>query len=112
MHHLRTLGRDPDITAEFLAQLSKALPGIYQAYPLHSLDTFRQLASKNKAAINMVLLGAAQTDNEVDVAKTIVVEVLGHDMPVLKLSLALLIEEVQDGGILRRFLHEVDSTGR
>ncbi|KIM26573.1 hypothetical protein M408DRAFT_330528 [Serendipita vermifera MAFF 305830] len=105
---LLTLGRDPAITAAFLAQLEVARPGMYNAYTAHSPVEFRELAEAHKAEIDLVLLGAAQNDEQAKVARSIVEEVFGSEMRVIRLPGSLLTEEGKRGGMLAWFLQELE----
>jgi len=106
---LLTLGRDPAITTSFLTQLSTACPGAYSAYTAHSPSEFRALAQQHKDSIELVLLGAAQTDGQATAARQVVDEVWGQGgMRILRLPGALLTEEGKKGGMLRWFLEQVE----
>jgi len=106
--HLLTLGRDPAITIGFFKQLEAARPGKYTAATAHSPAEFESLAIAEKDKFDLVLLGAAQTDPEVENAKRIVNEVFGQDkMRVVRLPPSLLTKEGKEGGMLRWFLEQV-----
>lgn len=106
---LLTLGRDPTITAAFLAQLEAVRPGMYTAYTAHSPTEFRELAEAHKADIKLVLLGAAQDDGQAEVARSVVKEVLGPDMRVIRLPGSLLTKEGKAGGMLAWFLEQLEN---
>ncbi len=106
---LLTLGKDPAITASFLAQVQQVRPGKYQAYSAHSLEEFRTLAELHNSEIQVVLLGAAQTDEQVQAAKGIVSKILGEGgVQVLRLPPSLLTPEGKRGGMMRWFLEHMD----
>lgn len=125
-----TLGRDPAITAGFLAQLNSARPGAFNAYTAHSAEEFEALAVQHREEIQLVLLGAAQTDEQAAVARSVVSEIWGlaeeeqgraqggdgdgdrdGGMRFLRLPAELLTEEGKNGGMLRWFLERVGDDG-
>ncbi|KZO94465.1 hypothetical protein CALVIDRAFT_565537 [Calocera viscosa TUFC12733] len=116
--HLLTLGKDPAITYAFMDQLAAARPGTYTASTAHSPEEFETYAKDEKDKIDFVLLGAAQTDEQVANAKRIVASVWGKakeskDDPgegkwVLRLPPSLLTKEGKEGGMLRWFLEQVE----
>lgn len=106
---LLTLGNDPAITASFLAQVDQVRPGKFQAYTAHSPEEFKILAAQHKAEIQVVLLGAAQTDTQVKAAKEVISETWGHHgVQVLRLPPSLLTSEGKNGGMMRWFLEHMD----
>ena len=106
---LLTLGKDPAITAAFLAQVQQVRPGKYEAYSAHSLEELRMLAELHKSEIQVVLLGAAQTDEQVQAAKGIVSKIWGEGgVQVLRLPPSLLTPEGKSGGMMRWFLEHMD----
>ncbi|DBA72189.1 TPA: hypothetical protein ACH3X2_010590 [Trebouxia sp. C0005] len=106
---LLTLGKDPDITASFLAQVNQVRPGKYKAYSAHSLEEFRTLAELHKSEIQVVVLGAAQTAEQVQAAKGVVSKVWGEGgVHVLRLPSSLLTPEGKTGGMMRWFLEHMD----
>ncbi|KZT54844.1 hypothetical protein CALCODRAFT_499351 [Calocera cornea HHB12733] len=116
--HLLTLGKDPAISHKFMAQLEAARPGKYTATLTHSPDEFEEYAKEQKEKIDFVLLGAAQTDDQVANAKTIVASVWGKakeskDEPgeglwVLRIPTSLLTKEGKEGGFIKFFLEQVE----
>ena len=106
---LLTLGKDTAITDSFLAQIDQARPGRYKAYTAHSLEEFHSLAEQHKSEIQVVVLGAAQTDEQVKAAKDIVDTVWdNHGMQVLRVPPSLLTIEGKRGGMMRWFLEHVE----
>jgi nitrogen regulatory protein PII-like uncharacterized protein len=106
---LLTLGRDPGITAAFLAQLDAMRPRQFQAFTSHSPEEFRSLAEEHRTEIDVVLLGAAQTDEQAAVAQTTVDEVWGEGkMKVLRLPASLLTDQGKESGMLKWFLEHLE----
>jgi hypothetical protein len=104
-----TLGHDPAITASFLDQLEAQRPGAYSAFSAHTLDEFRTLAFLHKETIGLVVLGAAQTDEEAGRAQDVVDGIWGEGkMRLLRLPGSLLTEEGKNGGMLQWFLKEFE----
>lgn len=107
---LLTLGEDPAITKAFLAQVDQARPGKFRAYTAHSLEEFRALAEQHQADVNAVVLGAAQTDEQVKNAKSVVNEVWAGKMEVLRIPSKLLTPEGKSGGMMRWFLEHIEGS--
>lgn len=106
---LLTLGKDPAVTAAFLAQVNQARPGKFAAYTAHSLQEFQELARQHKPHIQLVVLGAAQTDEQVLAAKQVVSQVWeGAHMEVLRIPSKLLTPEGKSGGMMRWFLEHAE----
>ena len=106
---LLTLGEDPAVTAAFLAQVNQARPGKFAAYTAHSLHEFQELAQQHKPHIQLVVLGAAQTDEQVLAAKQVVSQVWeGAQMEVLRIPPKLLTPEGKSGGMMRWFLEHAE----
>ncbi len=106
---LLTLGKDPAITASFLAQIDQVRPGKYTAFTAHSIEEFQKLAEEHKVEVQVVLLGAAQTDEQVKDAKKVVSKVWGEGrIQVLRLPPSLLTTEGKRGGMMRWFLEHMD----
>lgn len=106
---LLTLGKDPAITSAFLAQVDQARPGKFKAYTAHSQQEFRELAEQHKADIHLVVLGAAQTDEQVAAAKQVIHQIWedGH-IDVLRIPPKLLTTEGKSGGMMRWFLEHAE----
>ena len=105
---LLTLGNDSAITASFLAQVDQVRPGKFQAFTAHSLDEFRALAQQHRADINVVVLGAAQTAEQVASAKGVIKQVWAEKMEVLRIPPKLLTPDGRNGGMMRWFLEHID----
>ena len=106
---LLTLGKEPDITAAFLAQVDQARPGKYKAYTAHSQQEFQHLANDHKQEIHAVVIGAAQTDEQVQAAKQVVSQVWKDgSVQVLRIPTSLLTPEGKRGGMMRWFLEHME----
>ena len=107
--NLLTLGKDPAITAAFLAQVDQARPGKFNAYTAHSLQKFQELAQQHKAHIQLIVLGAAQSDEQVVAAKQVVSQVWSQGgVDVLRIPPKLLTLEGKNGGMMRWFLEHAE----
>lgn len=106
---LLTLGEDPAITAAFLAQVEQARPGKFKAHTAHSQQQFQELAEQHKGNIQLILLGAALTDEQVAAAKQTVSQVWKDcRMEVLRIPPKLLTLEGKNGGMMRWFLEHAE----
>lgn len=106
---LLTLGKDPAITAAFLAQIEQARPGRFKAYNAYSAQEFERLANTHKEEVDTVVLGAAQTDEQVQAAKDVVSQVWTDDkVQVLRIPASLLTPEGKGGGMMRWFLEHME----
>lgn len=106
---LLTLGKDPDITAAFLKQIEQARPGKFKAYNAYSAQEFERLARRHREEVDTVVLGAAQTDEQVQAAKDVVYQVWqGHKVQVLRIPTSLLTPEGKRGGMMRWFLEHME----
>ena len=104
-----TLGKDPNITAAFLAQVDQARPGKYKAFTAHSLQQFQELAIEHKQHLSAVVLGAAQTDEQVASAKTIISQVWQNGtVQTLRVPPSLLTPEGKQGDMMRWFLEHME----
>ncbi|EJT99542.1 hypothetical protein DACRYDRAFT_17232 [Dacryopinax primogenitus] len=101
--HMLTLGKDPAITYAFMDQLAAARPGMYTASTAHSPDEFETYAKNGKNDIDFVLLGAAQTDDQVINAKRIVANVWGSVKETLR-------QVLSDGGTFNTVVSVYDHT--
>ena len=72
------------------------------------MEEFRSLATKFRDVIQLVLLGAAQTDEQAGEAEIITREVLGEGMKILRLPSSLLTKEGKESGMLNWFLEQVE----
>ena len=106
---LLVLEENPAVSAFFLAQVEQARPGKYIAYNAHSLDDFQTVAQHHKADIQVVVLGAQQTEEDVTTARSMVLQVWGENqVPVLRLPSRLQTIEGQRGGMMRWFLEHME----
>ena len=103
------LAKDPDITAAFLAQVEQARPGKFTAYTVHSTLEFERLAKTHREEVDTVVLGAEQTDEQVQAAKDVVSQVWKDSkVQVLKIPASLLTLEGKRGGMMRWFLEHME----
>lgn len=106
---LLTLGKDPAITTAFLAQVEQARPGRFKAYNAYSAQEFERLANTHKEEVDTVVLGAAQTDEQVQAAKDVVSQLWKDDkVQVLRIPASLLTPEGKAGGMMRWFLEHME----
>lgn len=104
-----TLGKDPNITAAFLAQVDQARPGKYKAFTAHSLQEFQDLAIEHKQQLDAIVLGAAQTDEQVASAKIVISQVWkANTVQTLRIPPSLLTPEGKQGGMMRWFLEHME----
>ena len=112
--HMKTtrvlfLGQDPAVSAAFLAQVEQARPGKYIAYTAHSTDGFQTIAQHHKADIQVVVLGAEQTEEDVAAARSMTLRIWSENqVPVLRLPPRLLTIEGRRGGMMRWFLEHME----
>ena len=93
----------------FLAQVQQARPGKFQAFNAYSVQEFESLANTHRQEVNTVVLGAAQTDEQVQAAKKVISQVWEEGgVQVLKIPASLLTPEGKGGGMMRWFLEHVE----
>ena len=104
---LLTVGQDPDTTATFLALVDQARPGKYKAYNAYSPQEFAKLAKAHKQEVVTVVLGAAQTDEQVEAAKAVIGQVWEDGkVHILRIPASLLTPEGKKGDSMMRWFLE------
>lgn len=100
----------PEVMDLFLAQIDQARPGRYKACSACSLQEFRKLANAHKQDVDTVVLGPAQTNEQVQAAKEVIGQVWKQDkVQVLRIPASLVTTEgTRGGGMMRWFLEHVE----